>query len=128
MKVILVCGPVTDDNSTYSIALARQYNGVRFSIEQWMKNMFLKDATTLDSAWMMERVERCHLQIWELCEQILSVKGNVVLDLGFARKKHIKKFIQFAESVGAEYELHRLATTDDNRNERKVEKLFKKTD
>jgi predicted kinase len=92
VKVILVCGPVGAGKTTYSIALAKEIDAIRFSIDPWMQTLFAKDMQSLDYAWILERVDRCHQQIWEVAEQILKLNGNVILDLGFTSRQHRDRF------------------------------------
>jgi hypothetical protein len=67
-----------------------------------MQNLFSKDMTSLDYAWMIERVNRCYVQIWQVSEQILKLGGNVVLDLGFTTRKQRGHFISLAKELGVE--------------------------
>jgi predicted kinase len=108
VKVILVCGPVGVGKTTYSIALAKEIDAIRFSIDPWMQTLFAKDMQSLDYAWILERVDRCHQQIWDVAEQILQLKGNVILDLGFTTKKHRDRFKELSKAVGVEAEIHYL--------------------
>jgi predicted kinase len=108
VKVILVCGPVGVGKTTYSIALAKEINAIRFSIDPWMQTLFAKDMRSLDYAWISERVERCHQQIWEVAEQILKLNGNVILDLGFTRRKYRDRFKELSKRVNVDAEIHYL--------------------
>lgn len=108
MKVILVCGPVGAGKTTYAIALAKEIDAIRFSIDLWMQTLFAKDMQSLDYAWILERVDRCHQQIWEVAEQILQLKGKVILDLGFTTQKHLDRFKALSKAVGVEAEIHYL--------------------
>lgn len=108
MKVVLVCGPVGAGKTTYSIALAKEINAIRFSIDPWMQTLFAKDIKSLDYAWTLERVERCHQQIWEVAEQILQLNGNVILDLGFTSRKDRDRFKALGKSVNVGAEIHYL--------------------
>ncbi len=82
-RLILVCGPTGAGKTTYSLSLAKEVGAIRFSIDPWMQTLFSKDMVSLDYSWMIERVNRCHEQIWEVSEQILTLDGSVLLDLGF---------------------------------------------
>ena len=108
MKVILVCGPIGVGKTTYSMALAKEIAAIRFSIDPWMQTLFAKDMTSLDYVWISERVERCHQQIWEVAEQILQLNGNVILDLGFTRRKYRDRFKELGKTVNADVEIHSL--------------------
>jgi len=105
-KLVLVCGPVGAGKTSYSLSLCEQINGVRFSIDPWMQTLFAKDMVSLDYGWLMDRVDRCHEQIWQVSEQILSTGGNVVLDLGFQFKADREAFYKKGQSIGKSVELH----------------------
>jgi len=120
-RMILVCGPTGVGKTTYSISLSKEVNGIRFSIDPWMQNLFAKDMKELDYSWMIERVHRCYDQIWDVSEQILSLGGNVVLDLGFTEKTQREHFSVRAKSLGLEAEIHFLDAPKEIRKQR-VEK------
>jgi predicted kinase len=86
-KLFLICGPTGVGKTTYSLSLCKDTGAVRFSIDPRMQTLFSKDMVSLDFTWMIERVNRCYEQIWNVSEQILALDGNVVLDLGFATKE-----------------------------------------
>ncbi|MEK7259472.1 MAG: ATP-binding protein [Pseudomonadota bacterium] len=117
-RLILVCGPVGVGKTTYSISLAREIEAIRFSIDPWMQTLFAKDMTALDYSWMMERVNRCYEQIWEVSEQVLAIDGNVVLDLGFTSKALRDIFFKRAEKLSLTPEVHYLDAPRDIRKQR----------
>jgi len=117
-KLILICGPIGAGKTTYSISLCEKIGAVRFSIDPWMQTLFSKDMTSLDYSWMIERVERCYNQIWETAEQVLSLNGNVVLDLGFTTKAQRDAFSEKAKLIGIDSELHYLDAPKDIRKAR----------
>ena len=120
-RLILVCGPTGVGKTTYSLSLATEIDAVRFSIDPWMQTLFAKDMTSLDYEWMIERVNRCYAQIWQVSEQILSFNGNVILDLGFTTKAQRGEFIERAKKLNLEAEVHYLDAPTDVRKKR-VEK------
>lgn len=120
-RVIIVTGPTGVGKTTYSISLSEEIGAIRFSIDPWMRNLFLQDMKSLDYSWMIERVNRCYVQIWEVCEQILNLDGNVVLDLGFTTKEQRGYFFALAEKLGIAAELHYLSAAKEVRKKR-VEK------
>jgi len=117
-RLILVCGPVGAGKTTYALSLAKEIGAVRFSIDPWMQTLFAKDMTSLDYSWMVERVNRCCEQIWEVGEQILALNGNVILDLGFASKAQRALFSDKAEGLGIRSELHYLNAPKETRKAR----------
>ncbi|WP_086932924.1 AAA family ATPase [Agarilytica rhodophyticola] len=120
-RLILVCGPTGAGKTTYSISLSKEIDAIRFSIDPWMQTLFSEDMTSLDYSWMMERVNRCYKQIWQVSEQILALNGNVILDLGFTTKKQRQYFFELARNLSVEPEIHYLDAPKDVRKKR-VEK------
>ena len=118
MKVILVCGPTGVGKTTYSMKLAEELGAIRFSIDPWMQNLYSKDMKSLDYSWILERVERCGKQIWEVSEQILQLGGSVILDLGFSVKSQRDTFVGLAKDAGAVPEIHYLDAPVEQRRER----------
>lgn len=120
-RLLLVCGPLGVGKTTYSISMSEKTAAVRFSIDPWMQTLFAADMTSIDYAWMIERVDRCYEQIWQVCEQILKLDGNVVLDLGFTTKKQRDLFSSRAKKIDVVPEIHYLDAPTDIRKKR-VEK------
>lgn len=120
-RVIIVTGPTGVGKTTYSLSLSKDIGAVRFSIDPWMQALFSKDMTSLDYSWMIERVNRCYVQIWQVCEQILQLNGNVVLDLGFTTREQRARFSELAKAVGVQAEVHYLNAPTEARKQR-VEK------
>ena len=120
-RLIIVTGPTGVGKTTYSLSLSKDIGAVLFSIDPWMQNLFSKDMTSLDYAWMIERVNRCYVQIWQVSEQILKLDGNVVLDLGFTTKEQRGHFAALAKELDVDPEVHYLSAPKDVRKKR-VEK------
>lgn len=125
-RLILVCGPTGAGKTTYSMDLCDEIKAVKFSIDPWMQTLFAKDMVSLDFSWMMERVNRCYEQIWEVSEQILSFGGNVVLDLGFTTKSQRDIFVNKALSLGINAEIHYLDALKETRRQRVAKRNVEK--
>jgi len=117
-RLILVCGPTGAGKTTYSRSLSEEIGAIRFSIDPWMQTLFAKDMTSLDYSWLIERVNRCCEQIWQVSEQILGVNGSVVLDLGFTTKAQRSLFVDRAKELNIEAEVHYLDFPKDVRKQR----------
>ncbi len=125
-RVIIVCGQTGAGKTTYSLKISDEINAVKFSIDPWMQNLFSKDMESLDFNWMMERIERCQVQIWEIAKQIINNKGNVVLDLGFTTKDQRKVFIDKAKELAIDAEIHYINTPIDTRKLRVIKRNTEK--
>lgn len=117
-RLIIVTGPTGVGKTTYSLSLSEEIGAIRFSIDPWMQTLFSKDMTSLDYSWMIERVNRCYVQIWQVSRQILELDGNVVLDLGFTTKKQRQHFSSLAEELGIKPEVHYLNASKETRKKR----------
>jgi len=117
-RLIIVTGPTGVGKTTYSLALSQEIGAVRFSIDPWMQTLFSKDMTSLDYAWMIERVNRCYVQIWQVSEQILGLDGNVILDLGFTTKEQRAHFYELAMAANISPEVHYLHASKETRKKR----------
>jgi predicted kinase len=117
-RLIIVTGPTGVGKTTYSLSLSKEIGAIRFSIDPWMQTLFSKDMTSLDYAWMIERVNRCYVQIWKVSEQILQLNGNVVLDLGFTTKEQRDHFSVLARKLEIDPEVHYLNAPKETRKKR----------
>lgn len=117
-RLIIVTGPTGVGKTTYSLSLSKEIEAIRFSIDPWMQNLFSKDMTSLDYSWMIERVNRCYVQIWNVSEQILQLNGNVVLDLGFTTKEQREHFTELARKLEIDPEVHYLNAPKETRKKR----------
>jgi predicted kinase len=117
-KLIIVCGQTGAGKTTYATKVCAELNAIKFSIDPWMQTLFSKDMKSLDFSWMMERVERCQVQIWEVAEQILKNQGSVVLDLGFTTKLQRKIFVEKADQIGILAEIHYIEASVETRKDR----------
>lgn len=125
-RVIIVCGQTGAGKTTYSIKISNEIKAVKFSIDPWMQTLFSKDMKSLDFEWIMERVERCQKQIWDITEQIIYNEGHVVLDLGFTTKDQRKVFIDKAKELGISAEIHYINTPINIRKQRVTKRNMQK--
>lgn len=125
-RLILVCGATGAGKTTHAIRLAEELKGIRFSIDPWMQTLFSADMEELDYSWMIERVERCYRQIWQVSTQILKHDGIVILDLGFTTKAQHAVFVDKAKALGINAEIHYLAASTDLRRQRVAQRNAEK--
>lgn len=106
-QLILVVGCTGAGKSTYARALADQLGGLRFSIDEWMVELFWADSPQpIEFAWTMERVNRCEAQIFAMAKQAARRGVSAVLDLGFTTKAHRDKFRALGEEAGLSVAVH----------------------
>lgn len=105
--VHLVFGPQGAGKTTYARRLADEIQAVRFSIDDWMHQLYGADLPKpLNFAWIMERVRRCELRIWVTASEIAGTGGNVVLDLGFMKVANRAEFVDLAQASKLPVQLH----------------------
>jgi len=105
--VHMVCGLTGAGKSTYSERLRLDVTGVRFSIDDWMANLFFMDRLpTSDFEWFYERVQRCCAQMRDTAEHVLHTGTPVVLDCGFTNQHERQIFYDWADDLGWPVTLH----------------------
>lgn len=109
--VHLICGITGAGKSTYSARLARDLNGVRFSIDEWMETLHNADKPDeLRFEWFYERVQRNCLMMRKLAEQVIGVGRPCVFDCGFTNAPERAIFADWAEEQGLSVRLHWINT------------------
>ncbi len=105
--VHVIFGPQGAGKSTYARRLADEIRGVRFSIDDWMNQLYGPDLSKpLNFAWIMERVRRCEKRIWATASEFALTGGNVILDLGFMKVSSRTEFVNLAQACGLPVQLH----------------------
>ena len=103
----LVCGAAGAGKSTYSIRLAQDLYGIRFSIDEWMQRLHNQDkpeAPTFE--WHYDRVQRNCFQMRKLAEQLVPIDVPCVIDCGLTNKYERDTFVNWAEEQGYTIQLH----------------------
>ncbi|HRG15690.1 MAG TPA: ATP-binding protein [Pseudomonadota bacterium] len=119
--VHLVFGPQGAGKTTHARALAARVGGVRFSIDEWMAQLFLPDLPPpMDLAWIMARVQRCERRIWASAMDIAATGRDVVLDLGLMQARHRRDLREQAQAAGHVAQLHFVDAPPALRRERVV--------
>lgn len=115
-KLYLITGGTGAGKTTYARKLASEIGAVRFSIDDWMTTLFWMDSPDpISFDWAMERINRSETQIWETTRQILAQDLPVILDLGFTKASHRRKFYDLAKTASTETELHWVDVAPDER-------------
>lgn len=106
----LICGSTGAGKTTYARELATETSGVVFSIDDWMVTLFGEDAPAkLDPEWIFPRVHRCEIQIWSMASQLGKRGVPSILDLGFQKHEHRKRFAGLAKQAQLTAKLHALS-------------------
>jgi predicted kinase len=107
--VHFICGSTGAGKTTYAVALARRAKAVRFTIDEWMGNLFVADRPATPSLeWALERTARCEAQMWTLADDLVSRNIDVVFDIGMSRRDHRDRFRARASQTAASIKMHYL--------------------
>lgn len=99
--------PAGAGKSTLARELTDSVAGVRFSIDEWVSELYVPDAPKpLRLDWVMARVQRCEHRIWALASEVAKRGVDVVLDLGFMRAASRAAFQRLAEREGLAVQMH----------------------
>ena len=128
-KIHIVFGSQGAGKTTYSRLVAKEAHGTRFSIDEWMGEIFGPDLPKpMSLPWIMERVQRCERRIWSTASEIAEHGGNVVLDLGFMKVADRSRFLDLAEAKGLPAQLHFVTAPHDQRRSRVMSRNTSKGD
>ena len=128
-KIHIVFGSQAAGKTTYARQVAKETCSTRFSIDEWMGEIFGPDLPKpMSLAWIMERVQRCERRIWSTASEIAEHGGNVVLDLGFMKVGDRSRFLDLAEARGLPTQLHFVTAPHDQRRSRVMSRNTSKGD
>jgi predicted kinase len=117
--VHIVFGSQGGGKTTYARKLADETASVRFSIDEWMGELFGPDVPKpMNLPWILERVQRCERRIWSTAAEIVERGAGVVLDLGFMKVNDRSRFVALAEARGLPVRLHFVTAPHELRRER----------
>lgn len=103
----LVCGSTGAGKTTFSMRLADETGAIRLSIDEWMTALFGPDQPAqIEFAWMIERVNRCEAVMWSVAADAARRGVASVIDCGFTRAEHRRKFANLAADAGLPVALH----------------------
>ncbi|WP_026600583.1 AAA family ATPase [Methylomonas sp. 11b] len=127
--VHIVFGQQGAGKTTYSSTLADQEQGVRFSIDDWIGELYAPDLPNpINIAWIMERVQRCEQRIWAVASDVAQRGGNVVLDLGFMKVADRSRFVALAQAKSLSVRTHFVTTPLEIRRNRVLSRNVSKGD
>ena len=123
----IVFGPQGAGKTTYARELAEEVGGTRFSIDEWMGELFGPDLPKpMSLAWIMERVRRCEHRIWMTAANIARQGGTVVLDLGFMKISDRSAYLALAAANAFPARLHFVTAPHDQRRRRVLSRNVEK--
>jgi predicted kinase len=126
-SIHIVFGAQGSGKSFYARKLSIETNGVLFSIDEWMWNLYGPDMPSpININWVMERVVRSEKQIWATAKQIAKNGGSVVLDLGFIKLKDRQKYIALSSEENIRWQLHYVTAPRSVRSKRVLERNAEK--
>lgn len=103
--VTFVMGLTGAGKSTLTHKLSRERKVHSFSVDEWMKILFWKDApkeNTLE--WLLERISRSQEVILGLLNEELRFGRGAILDMGFSKIKDRAEWKSKCEALGAKVE------------------------
>jgi predicted kinase len=114
----MICGQQGAGKTTLALTLARELPAVRFSLDEWIVDLFGKTMPEpMTGGWWIEHAERCAAVLWPTARQALAAGTDVVLDYGFPTRAHRAQYFQLAGDAGARTKLY--VVTADGRVRRK---------
>ncbi len=97
----LLFGPQGAGKSTHARQLADQRQGVRFSIDDWMGELFAPDMPQpMNLPWILARVQRCEQRIWAVATDVVRRGGTAVLDVGCMQVADRARYAALASAQG----------------------------
>lgn len=103
----LLFGPQGAGKSTLARQLADQVQGLRFSIDDWMGELFAPDMPQPPGLpWIMARVQRCERRIWAVAADTVQRGGHAILDLGCMKAADRARFAALAQAQGLALRAH----------------------
>jgi predicted kinase len=103
----IVFGQQGAGKTTYSRQLADKEQAARFSIDDWMGELYAPDLPKpINFSWIIERVQRCERRIWATAADMVQRGGSAVLDLGFMKIGDRYRFKALAHANGFTVRTH----------------------
>jgi predicted kinase len=123
----MICGPVGVGKTTYSIALAQELGAVRFSIDDWLSELFFPDQPDpLTYDWAVARARRCETRILAVSHDILALGRDVIWDMGFMERDQRARVLAAVAGTPYSVRLHALEAPADVRRARVAQRNIDK--
>lgn len=105
----LITGPTGAGKTTVAMELAKEIPAIRFSVDEWMRDLFRVDPQPEGHAlleWALQRLERCETVIGALCHQHFDLGHPVILDLGLMKLDHRNTVRRWVVDAGGRPHTH----------------------
>jgi len=100
-KAFLIVGNTGSGKSTLAAKLAKGEKAHIFSVDEWMKNLYLMDTPDIPSyTWALERTERIEVQMLQDALKLLANDISIILDIGFFKKEQRDRVTGFLKDHG----------------------------
>ena len=96
--VYMMCGLTGSGKTTCAKRLEREHSAVRFSIDEWMIELY---GHHMPREVFDERLETLKNLLWSTARRLLALDINVVLDFGFWKRREWLDFEARAQEVRA---------------------------
>lgn len=128
-SVIMITGNVGAGKSTYAARLAADSGAHIFSVDEWMRTLFLADQPAVPSfEWALERTERVEEQILRESARLLERGVSIILDLGFFSEAQRSRVRHYFLDRGVVAALHYLEVDKETRWARVDQRNTQKTE
>lgn len=125
----MICGPVGAGKTTYAIQLAKELRAVRFSIDDWISELFLPDKPEpLTYEWAVARAMRCERRIVAVSRGILELGTDVIWDMGFMERNQRTRIMSEIADLPYSVRMHSLEAPADVRRKRVRRRNVEKPD
>ncbi len=125
----MICGPVGVGKTTYAIALAQELGAVRFSIDDWLSELFFPDQPDpLTYDWAVARARRCETRSLAVSQDILAAGRDVIWDMGFMERDQRARVLGQVADTPYGVRLHVLEAPADVRRARVAQRNINKPD
>ena len=125
----MICGPVGAGKSTYAIGLAQDLGAVRFTIDDWISELFIPDKPDpLSYDWAVARAMRCEARIMAVSREILDLGMDVIWDMGFMERSQRDRIFADIADLPHGVRAHALDAPTDVRRERVMQRNIERPD
>ncbi|OUR97361.1 hypothetical protein A9Q84_13635 [Halobacteriovorax marinus] len=130
----LICGPIGAGKTTLAHDIAKEYGAIRFSEDEWLSELFvpnapenlMEESIQVIGEWASGKYQLCRVQIWQVCEQLLSRGVSIVLDGAAANKEQRDLIRKKAKKHNVDFQLHFISADKEVRRERVLDRNSKK--